>query len=119
MPLKERRKSQRVSVDWPAVIWSSKGAFSGGLKDISAGGACLITSTLLKPKERLSLYVAPDNHRTFRVDSKVVWLHVDCSKHNSSSCTMGIRFTKVSEIDRQGLEGAISNKQQAKETSHL
>jgi len=27
---------------------------------------------------------------------------------------MGIRFTKLSEIDRQGLEGAISNKQQAK-----
>ena len=55
MPLKERRKSERVSVDWPAVIWSSKGAFPGGLKDISAGGACLITNTLLKPKERLSL----------------------------------------------------------------
>jgi hypothetical protein len=29
MPPKERRKSQRVSVDWPAVIWSKKGgAFS-------------------------------------------------------------------------------------------
>jgi len=39
MPPKERCKNQRVSVDWPAVIWSSKGAFSGGLKNISAGGA--------------------------------------------------------------------------------
>jgi hypothetical protein len=107
---KERRKQYRVEVDWPAVVWGHNGAFSVKLRNISASGACVTADTMLKRSEKFSLYVAPDNHRPFRADSQVVWLRVDCSQHTSPLCTMGIRFTKVSVVDLQSLESAISNR---------
>jgi hypothetical protein len=116
---KERRKQHRVRVDWPAVVLGHNGAFSVKLRNISAGGACVIANKMLKRKDMFSLYVAPDNHRPFRADSQVVWLRVNCSQHNSPLCTMGIRFTKVSVLDLQSQESAISNRLREKSTFYL
>jgi hypothetical protein len=101
MPLKERRKSQRVSVDWPAVIWSSKGAFSGGLKDISAGGAYIKCRTpLRRPEVNMYMSVSLLSPR-IRAMGEVVRSDVLGSVNGAKYYGVGVRFVAISDTDRE------------------
>ena len=118
MTQNERRKYRRVPVSWSAVLWcSSNGAIHTRLLDISAGGACIITGTPLMYNEQLALYIIPDNQQVFRANSKVVWLQVDASQDNFSSCEIGVHFNSISGMDHQTFGSAISKVLEKKETA--
>lgn len=109
MTQNERRKYRRARVNWSAVLWcSSNGAINTRLIDISAGGACIITDTPLMHNEQLALYIIPNNQQIFRANSKVVWLQVDTSQDNLSSCEIGVHFNSISGMNHRTFGSAIS-----------
>ncbi len=105
---RDRRQQPRVPVDWAAFVQYSDGGIVAQMENISANGAFVRCEKVLRPKERLKLHIVAPNHSTLSANAEVVWLHVHCLQDDIPPCGIGIRFTRVSRIDRQFLRNVLA-----------
>ena len=99
--MKERRKQQRVSVSFPVEckLLPSKDYFYTVSKDLSLGGAKILSSEQLMKKDKLNLSVNLIK-AVLNVDAKVSW----CWKDKiSQRYATGLEFIGLTDSDKNEL----------------
>jgi hypothetical protein len=105
----ERRRDHRAAVEWAALIQDAKGRAVAEMENISANGALIRCHMALLPNEAFGLCIMVPNHTPLNARAEVAWLRVNCSKKDTPPCGIGIRFTNVSNRDRQVLRSFMTN----------
>ena len=116
----ERRQHPRAKVSWPVKMeiagahmdWSTvQRKMRVKIKDISAGGAFVCCEELVSPDEELSIAIAyiPLMNRQLTVSARVIRPNIHCLDDESFSHGMGVRFTKLSDEDRELISFLISD----------
>ena len=78
-------------------------------KDISSDGAFIQCRLPLEPKEKLRLFIMTPNQRPLDLAAEVAWSNPHGSDRDSVPRGMGVRFTKISKVNRNFLSNALEN----------
>jgi hypothetical protein len=100
---RERRRDHRATVDWAALIQTTKGRAVVEMENISANGALIRCHVVLMPSETFGLCMMIPNHSPINARAEVAWLRVNCSQNGTPPCGIGIRFTDFSNNEQQVL----------------
>ena len=112
--MKERRRNTRAEVSWPVVILTAHGALVAETKNIGASGAFIICRAALCPKEKLKVFIMAPNRKSLTVSAEVAWSNPLGSEGDITPCGLGIRFTRISPVDRQFLRDVIAEHYEGK-----
>ncbi len=99
----DRRIPTRLRVRWPVVMITAKGVLVAETGDISGEGAFIRCKTVLRPREKLRLFIMAPNQQPLEVPAEVAWSNPSGSEKDSTPSGMGLRFTQVSSDNRQSL----------------
>jgi len=105
--VKERRRYPRTVVRWPVTVLTPQTQVEGQIENASAVGA-FISFTESPPLEwSFRMLIKPPNHQTINVVAKVIWSTVLSAGEGAPRFGVGVEFTRISEGDRQFLEGNL------------
>jgi len=104
---RERRRDNRASIEWAALVRDTTGIIVAEIKNISRSGAFIRCDVPLEPRKRFKLHILVPNHSPLKANAEVAWLSVKCTEGGIPPCGMGIRFTRVSKSDREFINGCI------------
>ena len=104
----EKRLTSRAEVKWPVVLLTSLGATVAETKNIGASGAFILCRAQLRPKEKVKVFVMAPNRNSLNISGEVAWSNPLCTEDDSPPCGVGIRFTSISQTDRQYLRDLIA-----------
>ena len=102
--LGERRQNPRTQIQWPIMINTAKGPIPAGLKDLGADGAYIYCEPCPRPRDFISITIAPPNHPSLKITCEVMWAD------EAPLPGMGVRFVQMSEKDRQFLVTTVSKR---------
>ena len=103
----ERRKSQRIPVEWSGLVRDTKGAALAEVKNIGTNGAFIRPVIPLMPQESFKLQIVVPQKNPLSIRAKVAWLRVSNAVDLTLPCKMGIRFIRVSKGDREFIDACI------------
>jgi c-di-GMP-binding flagellar brake protein YcgR len=107
----EKRQYPRARVACPVIMETSQGVVDGRTRDISLGGAFVQTWKPLKPKEVLYLAILDvpllDHH--LPIKAEVLRSYTSMYDDPQAQSGLGLRFSKISEVDRESLSTLISS----------
>ena len=98
----QRRLSFRIKVEWPVRLKTKKGMVEGKTRDISAGGAHIRCEEYLELNEPVHMIIEPPDREPMEVAAIVIWS--DSNDESNRPRIIGVKFTKISEVDHQYLE---------------
>ncbi len=98
----QRRLSFRIKVEWPARLKTKKGLVEGKTRDISAGGAHIRCEEYLELNEPVHMIIEPPDREPLEVAAIVIWS--DSKDEANRPRIIGVKFTKISEVDHHYLE---------------
>lgn len=104
--LPERRKLPRMSVRWPVRLYSPMGTVQGATKNITATGACIECSTLLRVNEPYWMEIGIPQ-RPVAVRGIVLWSDFVVDRSKTEVSHAGLSIMKIEEADREWLNAAI------------
>jgi hypothetical protein len=90
------------------VILTTRGALAAETRNISPHGAYIVCERPLPPKEELRLYVMFPNRRYLDILAEVTWSYPYGSLEDPTPCGMGVRFTRISDADREFISSLAS-----------
>jgi hypothetical protein len=90
------------------VILTTRGALAAETRNISPHGAYIVCERPLPPKEELRLYVMFPNRRYLDILAEVTWSYPYGSLEDATPCGMGVRFTRISDADREFISSLAS-----------
>ena len=104
--IEERRKFIRLTIDAQinyTIIADSASSRSAPLKDIGAGGICLLLNEQLKEGDILKLDILlPDDPPVIPTKGKVIWVKsFSIASEKNVRYDTGIEFTEISDADRK------------------
>ena len=102
------RSYPRIEGIWPVVILTTRGALAAETRNISPHGAYIVCERPLPPKEELRLYVMFPNRRYLDILAEVTWSYPYGSLEDATPCGMGVRFTRISDPDREFISSLAS-----------
>ena len=104
---KEQRASKRVPIKFK-VDWKSEGTFLfENATNISEHGIFIQTKKTLSPGTILTLHFnLPDTNEKIAVEGEVAWVN-EASKEDEQVQGMGVRFTRLSDVDRDTILALI------------
>lgn len=102
------RSYPRIEGIWPVVILTTRGALAAETRNISPHGAYIVCERPLPPKEELRLYVMFPNRRYLDILAEVTWSYPYGSLEDATPCGMGVRFTRISDADREFISSLAS-----------
>ena len=105
---KDMRRHPRMKVAWPATMEIPHGSIKVRLKDISLGGAFIMSGEALPLNEKFRLYVEAPDEETFALNAEVVWSNMNVPEEKVIHRGMGVRFVQNTEAARKRLEKVIS-----------
>lgn len=106
---RERRKHERIVVNWPVVVVTPQRYIGGEAKNISVGGAVVVCTRDPGRSEPLRLAIKiPTSEELLQATGVVVWSNLTAQPNDLYSCETGIRFTSFMGKSRQYLVEAIS-----------
>lgn len=106
---RERRKHERILVNWPVVVVTPERYIGGEAKNISVGGAAVVCTRDPGRSEPLRLAVKiPTSEELLQVTGIVVWSNLMAQLNDLYGCETGIRFTSFMGKSRQYLAEAIA-----------
>lgn len=106
---RERRKHERIVVNWPVVVVTPQRYIGGEAKNISVGGAAVVCTRDPGRSEPLRLAIKiPTSEELLQATGVVVWSNLTAQPNDLYSCETGIRFTSFMGKSRQYLVEAIS-----------
>jgi hypothetical protein len=107
---RERRKHDRILVNWPIVVVTPRRYIGGEAKNISVGGASVVCTRDPGRSEPLRLAIKiPTNEELLQVTGIVVWADLIAQPNDLYGCQTGIRFTSFRGNSRQYLTEAIAD----------
>ena len=98
----QRRLSFRIKVEWPVRLKTTRGLVEGKTRDISAGGAHIRCEEYLELNEPLHMIIEPPEREPMELAAVVIWS--DSADESNRPRIIGVKFTKISNSDRQYLE---------------
>ena len=104
----ERRRHPRIEGSWPVVIFTARGAQVAETRDISPFGAYIFCDHPPAPKESLRLFIMFPNRRYVDTSAEVAWYYPHGSEVDIPPRGMGVRFTDISEVDREFISSLAS-----------
>ena len=105
----ERRKHERILVNWPVVVVTPQRYIGGEAKNISVGGACILCARDPSPSRTLRMAIKiPTNEELLQVTGIVVWSNLHPQPNDLYGYETGIRFTDFIGRSRDYLAKAIS-----------
>jgi len=106
---RERRKYDRILVNWPVVVVTPQRYIGGEAKNISVGGASVVCTRDPGRSEPLRLAIKiPVSEELLQVTGIVVWSKLQAQPNDLYGCETGIRFTSFIGNSRQYLTEAIA-----------
>ncbi len=107
-PVTNQRQCSRIEGSWPVVMLTNRGALAAETRDISPDGAFIVCDRPLPQKERLRLFVMFPNRRYLDILAEVTWSYPHGSVVDNLPCGMGLRFTRISDADREFIASLAS-----------
>ena len=98
----QRRLSFRIKVEWPVRLQTTRGLVQGQTRDISAGGAHIRCEEYLELNEPLQMTIEPPDREPMELAAVVVWS--DSKDESNRPRIIGVKFTKISDVDYHYLE---------------
>jgi c-di-GMP-binding flagellar brake protein YcgR len=98
----QRRLFFRITVEWPVKLKTKKGLLEGKTRDISAGGAHIRCEEYLDLNEPVHMSIEAPEREPMELAAVVVWS--DSKDEANRPRIIGVKFTEISEADRQYLE---------------
>ena len=98
----QRRLSFRIKVEWSTKLKTKKGLVEGKTRDISAGGAHIRCEEYLELNEPVHMIIEPPDREPMEVAAIVIWS--DSNDESNRPRIIGVKFTKISEVDHHYLE---------------
>ncbi len=96
----EKRKSNRIPVQFDVNIVHDEDYLISFTRDISADGMFINTATPVAKGEMLSVAFAVGGEEPIKVDAKVVWMNVDGPEIDRG---MGLQFANVSPETKKNI----------------
>ncbi len=106
--LTDAREFPRSKGSWPVVVITSRGALVAETRNISPQGAFIFCDRPPAPKEKIRVLVMFPNRRYLDILAEVTWSYPYGSEKDDTPCGMGVRFTEISEVDREFLSSLSS-----------
>ena len=105
---RERRKHNRILVNWPVVVVTPQRYIGGEAKNISVGGAAVVCTRDPGRSESLRLAIKfPTSEVLLQGKGIVVWSILRAQLNELYGCETGLRFTGFMGKSRQYLAVAI------------
>ena len=104
----EKRQHPRVAISWAAMLEPPYEGLKIQLKDISLGGAFIVCSKPLQPKEKIRLCLKIPDQEELLLNAQVVWSNTNVPQEEVINRGMGVQFVQNTDTARQRLEKAIS-----------
>lgn len=98
----QRRLSFRIKIEWPVRLKTRKGLVEGKTRDLSAGGAHIRCKEYLELNEPVQMTIEAPERKPIELAAVVVWS--DSKDESNRPRIIGVKFTEISEADRQYLE---------------
>lgn len=115
--VRERRQHPRVMVACPVIIETSRGIMTGETKDISSGGAFIHCRQPLKIKEVFDMAISVSLLSSpLKATAEVIRSNASGTDDKLGPIGMGVRFTNISDEDRQYIYDLVSTRLKAKST---
>lgn len=105
--VEERRRHPRTVVSWPATILTPQTQLEGQIENISPVGAFISFAESPPLEWHFRMLIKAPNHQTINVVAKVIWSTVLSTADGAPRFGVGVEFTRISEGDRQFLEGNL------------
>ena len=103
-----RRIPQRVRVRWPVVLITARGVIVAETRDLSSDGAFIQCRLPLEPNEKLRLFIMAPDQRPLDFAAEVAWSNPHGTDVDNVPSGMGVRFTKLSNDNRNFLRSALA-----------
>jgi hypothetical protein len=105
----KQREHPRIDVTWPVTMMTPEGEMDGTIENISAGGAYIRCGTLLSKNDLFILAILVQDRESSWIGAEVVWIDIPLIPNSEPApIGMGVRFTDISEEDRQFLVEVVS-----------
>jgi hypothetical protein len=90
------------------VILTTRGAMAAETRNLSTQGAYVVCDSPLTPKAELRLFVMFPNRRYMDILAEVAWSYPYGSMEDTIPRGMGLRFTRISDPDREFISSLAS-----------
>jgi hypothetical protein len=105
---RERRKSPRISVNWPITIITSQGMIEGESRNITPSGVFIHCKKKLPEDEVYQLIIKLPNGKQIIVKGQMMWSNLNGREDTGALVDMGFSFIKMSDQDQKVLRTVIS-----------
>ena len=105
----DRRKSERIEVQWPVSVQTEAGPIEGETVNISEGGVAICCDEGLPLDEVLKVLIMPPDYRIIEVSGKVSWSDLCGIDDQNNAVGLGLCFMEIAESDRQFFADFIRN----------
>jgi hypothetical protein len=106
---REKRIDPRIEVGWPVTMMTAEVDIDGEIENISAGGAYIRCGMLLLENDVFVMGIWDLEGEPLWIGAEVVWTNVTLTPDpGSAPIGMGVRFTTISEENRQVLANVLS-----------
>jgi hypothetical protein len=111
---RERRLHYRAGIKWPVSIKTKEGVVDGKTKNIGIDGALVYYDQPfsydqpLRENERFAITIRALNHWPLEIDAEVIWYDIFSTDERNVIYGMGLRFSEISDDDREIIAQAIS-----------
>ncbi len=105
----ERRKNERVELQWPITILADYATVEGVTLNISADGVYIRCEEPLLLNESYRMSILPPNHDAIEVLGKVVRSEFYGMSEDNSTFGMGVSVVEISGEGRNTLSALISD----------
>jgi hypothetical protein len=109
----ERRKHERVELQWPVTILADYATIEGETVNISLDGVYIRCEEPLLLNESYRMSILPPNHDAIEILGKVVRSEFYGMGEDNSTFGMGVCVVEISEEQRKALSALVSNPSEA------
>jgi hypothetical protein len=104
----ERRRYNRLEVNWPIIMAFDQDELEGETINITVDGVLIRCEEPLQLNEIFRISIKPPNRQVIEVTGKVIWSDHYAIGEQNTAFGMGICFVKISEVDRHFLKDLVS-----------
>ncbi len=105
----ERRKNERVELQWPITILADYATVEGVTINISLDGVYIRCEEPLLLNESYRMSILPPNHDAIEVLGKVVRSEFYGMSEDNSTFGMGVCVLEISDEERNALSALLSD----------
>ena len=95
-------------MEWPAVIMTLNGQMDGTIRNLSLSGAFIACPEMPDLEDKFVLVTQADDGMVLKLTAEKVWSANFNLDGKTVFSGVGVRFTEVSEDDRQIIKSAVS-----------